>query len=73
MDLYELLEINENNFDINSLKKNYHKMCLKHHPDKGGCEYKFKLIQGCSTGSGCIYPADFRGIAEIELLHKNNQ
>jgi len=44
-DLYELLEIDENNFDINSLKKNYHKMCLKHHPDKGGCEYKFKLIQ----------------------------
>ena len=31
MDLYELLEINENNFNINSLKKNYHKMCFKHH------------------------------------------
>jgi len=45
MDLYELLEIDENNFDINSLKKQYHKMCLKHHPDKGGDPEKFKLIQ----------------------------
>jgi len=37
MDLYELLEINENNFNINSLKKNYHKMCLKHHTS---CEHR---------------------------------
>ena len=45
MNLYELLEIDENNFNMNILKKQYHKMCLKHHPDKGGCEYHFKLIQ----------------------------
>jgi len=45
MDLYELLEIDENNFDMEVLKKNYHKMCLKHHPDKGGDVNHFKLIQ----------------------------
>jgi len=45
MNLYELLEIDENNFDMNILKKQYHKMCLKYHPDKGGCSNKFKLIQ----------------------------
>ena len=43
--IYQLLEIDENNFDMDALKKNYHKMCLKHHPDKGGCSEKFKLIQ----------------------------
>lgn len=45
MNLYELLEIDENDFNINSLKKQYHKMCLKHHPDKGGDLEHFKLIQ----------------------------
>ena len=45
MNLYELLEIDENNFNMNILKKQYHKMCFKHHPDKGGCSDKFKLIQ----------------------------
>ena len=45
MDLYKLLEIDENNFDMNILKKNYHKMCKKWHPDKGGCSNHFKLIQ----------------------------
>ena len=45
MNLYELLEIDENNFNMNILKKQYHKMCLKYHPDKGGCSNKFKLIK----------------------------
>ena len=45
MNLYELLEIDENNFDMNILKKQYHKMCLKYHPDKGGDVNHFKLIQ----------------------------
>ena len=45
MDLYELLEIDENDFNMDILKKQYHKMCLKHHPDKGGDENHFKLIQ----------------------------
>ena len=45
MDLYELLEIDEKNFNMDILKKQYHKMCLKHHPDKGGDENYFKLIQ----------------------------
>ena len=45
MDLYGLLEIDENDFDMDILKKNYHKMCKKWHPDKGGCVEHFKLIQ----------------------------
>ena len=45
MDLYELLEIDEKDFDMNILKKNYHKMCKKWHPDKGGDVNHFKLIQ----------------------------
>ena len=45
MDLYGLLEIDENDFNMDILKKNYHKMCKKWHPDKGGCVEHFKLIQ----------------------------
>ena len=45
MNLYELLEIDEKDFNMNILKKQYHKMCLKYHPDKGGDEQHFKLIQ----------------------------
>jgi len=45
MDLYGLLEIVEKDFNMDILKKQYHKMCLKHHPDKGGDENHFKLIQ----------------------------
>ena len=45
MDLYELLEIKEEEFNMDILKKQYHKMCKIHHPDKGGDENHFKLIQ----------------------------
>jgi curved DNA-binding protein CbpA len=45
MDLYELLEIKEKDFNMDILKKQYHKMCKIHHPDKGGDENHFKLIQ----------------------------
>ena len=45
MNLYELLEINEQNFNMDILKKQYHKMCLKYHPDKGGDGNHFKLIK----------------------------
>ena len=45
MDLYELLEIDEKDFNMDILKKQYHKMCKIHHPDKGGDENYFKLIQ----------------------------
>jgi curved DNA-binding protein CbpA len=45
MNLYELLEIDENDFNMDILKKQYHKMCKIHHPDKGGDGHHFKLIQ----------------------------
>ena len=45
MDLYELLEISQEEFNMDLLKKNYHKMCFKHHPDKGGDSDHFKLVQ----------------------------
>ena len=45
MDLYELLEISQEEFNMDLLKKQYHKMCLKYHPDKGGDVNHFKLIQ----------------------------
>jgi len=45
MDLYKLLEIKEEEFNMDILKKQYHKMCKKWHPDKGGCVEHFKLIQ----------------------------
>ena len=45
MDLYVLLEIDEKDFNMDILKKQYHKMCKIHHPDKGGDTNHFKLIQ----------------------------
>lgn len=42
-DLYQKLEI-DIEADTNTIKKAYHKMALKHHPDKGGSEVKFKEI-----------------------------
>ena len=45
MDLYGLLEISQEGFNMDILKKQYHKMCKIHHPDKGGDEHHFKLIQ----------------------------
>ena len=45
MDLYELLEIPQEEFNMDLLKKNYHKMWKMHHPDKGGDSDHFKLVQ----------------------------
>ena len=42
-DLYGLLEIDKS-ADDSTLKKAYRKMAVKHHPDKGGDEQKFKDI-----------------------------
>lgn len=41
--LYETLEV-EKDADAKAIKKAYRKMAIKHHPDKGGDEHKFKEI-----------------------------
>merc|ERR1712232_180354 len=41
--LYEVLGV-EKDVDAKTLKKTYRKLCLKHHPDKGGDEHFFKEI-----------------------------
>ena len=49
--LYETLEV-EKDADQKAIKKAYRKMAIKHHPDKGGDEQKFKEI---NAGESC-YP-----------------
>jgi len=41
--LYETLDV-EKNADQKTIKKAYRKLAVKHHPDKGGDEHKFKEI-----------------------------
>ena len=41
--LYEVLGV-EKDVDEKALKKVYRKLCLKHHPDKGGDEHVFKEV-----------------------------
>jgi len=41
--LYEVLGV-EKDADAKTLKKAYRKLCLKHHPDKGGDEHFFKEV-----------------------------
>jgi len=41
--LYEVLGV-EKDVDQKALKKAYRKLCLKHHPDKGGDEHLFKEV-----------------------------
>ena len=43
-DLYGILGVSRN-ADEAEIKKQYRKLCLTHHPDKGGDEEKFKKIQ----------------------------
>jgi len=43
-DYYSILGLNKNAND-NDIKKAYRKLALKHHPDRGGDEKKFKEIQ----------------------------
>ena len=42
-DLYKILGVDKS-VDDNALKKAYRKLAMKHHPDKGGDEKKFKDI-----------------------------
>ena len=42
---YELLGINPYAPDIKTLKKNYHRLVLRYHPDKGGSEKKMRIVQ----------------------------
>lgn len=44
-DLYDILGV-ETSVDHTQIKKAYHKLALKHHPDKGGDADKFKKISG---------------------------
>jgi len=41
--LYETLGV-EKDAETNRIKKAYHKLAMKHHPDKGGDEQVFKEI-----------------------------
>lgn len=41
--LYDILEVNETATQ-EEIKKNYRKLAMEHHPDKGGSEEKFKKI-----------------------------
>jgi len=41
--LYGVLEVDKD-ADEKTIKKSYRKLCLKHHPDKGGDEQRFKEI-----------------------------
>ena len=41
--LYEVLGV-EKDADQKTIKKAYRKLCLKHHPDKGGDEHMFKEV-----------------------------
>lgn len=45
--LYETLEV-EKDADSKTIKKAYRKLAVKHHPDKGGDEHKFKEINGAT-------------------------
>ena len=49
--LYEVLGV-EKDADQKVLKKAYRKLCLKHHPDKGGDEHVFKEV----NAGECFFP-----------------
>lgn len=42
---YELLRIDPHNPDMKMLKKNYYRLVLRHHPDKGGSKKTMRIIQ----------------------------
>ena len=45
LDLYEILDISKDNFDLKKIKKNYKKLILRFHPDKSGEDSQaFELI-----------------------------
>lgn len=43
LSLYDILEVSKN-ASLDDIKKSYKKLCVKHHPDKGGDENQFKKI-----------------------------
>ena len=45
LDLYEILDISKDNFDLKKIKKNYKKLILRLHPDKTGEDSQaFELV-----------------------------
>ena len=45
IDPYELLEIPKNIMSLKKLNKIYKQLCLEYHPDRGGSELTFKIMQ----------------------------
>ena len=47
IDPYKILEVNKHNFTIEDLRKNFKRLALIYHTDKGGSDYMFKLLCSC--------------------------
>ena len=65
-DLYKILGVDKS-ADNNTLKKAYRKLAMKHHPDKGGDEKKFKDI---SEAYGILSDPNKRKTYDLQLQWK---